>query len=72
MSWYKYAAVGALAYATGVVTGPVLGAVAAGILIQKKMGKKKIRVVAVPVNVGERSPEEEEESTEEEEDVINE
>lgn len=51
MSWWKYAAVGGVCYATGIVTAPVLAAVGAGVFIQKKIGGKKVEVVHVPVPV---------------------
>lgn len=58
MSWWKYAAVGGVCYATGIVTAPVLAAVGAGVFIQKKIGGKKVEVVHVPY------PEKEEKSEE--------
>ena len=48
MSWAKFAALSSVAYATGIVTGPIVLAAAAGMYFRGGSRKKTIVVVEKP------------------------
>lgn len=55
MSWTKFALLGGVAYATGIVTGPIVLAAAAGMYIR---GSRKKTIVVEKVVIVEPTPEE--------------